>query len=158
MMFISKKYSIVVLLLLICSVELLHGQEVKKNDYDRYDFATMYLGIDLLGIPPDGDAFYLNGSGNTLQPKTIGSQLIPCILIGATHFWGHVDLFVNFPVTVFNLSDNDGFKASYQTGIETGVLLYPWPLRQGKFRPYIGASWSSVSYQQKVEANRKGPV
>ncbi|HLR31432.1 MAG TPA: hypothetical protein VK074_03015 [Fodinibius sp.] len=111
--------------------------------------------MDLLGMPSAGEAFYRPNTNTDVRTYPIGSRVHPRILIGGTHFWGHADFFVTFPITTFRQSQE--LETWYNPGVETGALIYPWRLQQGALRPYVGASWSIINYRQTVSGERRGP-
>lgn len=116
----------------------------------RHRFAQMYLGLDGQ-ISPSGGQFKYRGSDGQVLTGAVPTQLRPRLTIGALHFWGHADLYVTFPVWG-NLNHRlDGEQtASYDTGIETGIHVYPWRLESGKVRPFIGAAFTTSTFRQFI--------
>ena len=122
-----------------------------NNGNTRFSFAQLHVGFDILSIPKsgriptdDGNHFHHN---ETMAPR---------VTIGGTHFWGHADFYVSFPIT--NQGQTYGQnEVFYSPGIETGAKFYPYRLEYYKIRPFIGASWIVSNYQHNVN-NNKGPI
>lgn len=152
-LFISTLFCLV----LTIAVDPIEAQIISDTTHTRYRFAEMYLGLDILHIPESGRAFY-NGrpAGNT-QSLPIEPRTSPRFLIGGTHFWGHADFFISIPTTTFRHSNSRGFTSSYDPGIETGALFYPWALTEHNVRPYASFSWAALHYRQTVRDDRQGP-
>src|SRR5690625_693483 len=140
---------------LACFTSSSFGQSVSENQQSRYNFAEMYIGMDLLGTPSAGETFYRPNTNTDVRSYPIGSRIHPRILIGGTHFWGHADFFVNLPITAFRQSQE--LETRYSPGVETGGLIYPWRLQENALSPYVGASWSMINYRQAVSGDRRGP-
>lgn len=114
----------------------------------RHRFAQMYLGLDAQVVAAGGRFTYRGGDAQLLT-GTVPTQLRPRLTIGALHFWGHADLYVTFPVGSNLTRRPDGEPtASYDTGIETGVRVYPWRLESGRVRPFLGAAFTTSTFRQ----------
>lgn len=140
----------------ICLASNSFSQSASADQRGRYTFAEMYIGLDMLGTPSAGETIYRQNGNTGYETYSISSRIHPRILIGGTHFWRHADFFVHLPVAVIRQPHE--VETRYKPGVETGAFVYPWRLQEGKFRPYIGASWSMMYFRQKVSDNRPGPV
>ena len=115
----------------------------------RFSFAKIYFGLDYLSSN-GGTTAYLN---KNLVATPIGFEgyKAPRLLWGATHFWGHADIYVAFPLGRNTQKVPSPFKKiSFNNSIETGFKIYPSALTPNTLRPYIGASWMPVSFVQQV--------
>lgn len=104
---------------------------IEKQSSQR--FAQLTLGLEAHYIPQGGAA--------GLDQTTLPSQFIPKFHIGGTHFWGHAEFYVTFPLSHFGqkkLTEDEKFF--YSPGIETGAKIYPWRIEKNKVRPYFGIS------------------
>jgi hypothetical protein len=112
-------------------------------------FAATTLGADLL-IPGGGTSTINAGAGT--QQVDFGPAIIPRLSIGGVHFWGHAEFYVTFPLNFLTLQDTPEELTSlnYRQGIETGARVYPFALKPGSVRPFVGASFRLLSFQQQV--------
>lgn len=139
----------------VCNTQ--SAAQVTQNDqHSRFHFAKSYIGLGFQGIPSGGKAFYPTDAVGSTSAFSMGSRLTPRLLIGGIHFWGRTDFFLNIPLTTFTDVSGSGFETTYSTGVETGALFYPWKLDGHGLRPYLGFSWASIEYQQKVTDDQKG--
>ncbi len=108
-------------------------------------FAQLTFGGDLLGIA-GGTVMYQN------QKLDFGATYQPRLTFGGLHFWGHADFFVTFPIGL-RLNNTPDFADKFKNveGLETGFKIYPFALKPGKLRPYVGMSFQSreFSYENK---------
>jgi len=114
----------------------------------RTDFAKMYVGIDAFRTTGGTTQFANNGS---LQTAPFNGTTSARILLGATHFWGHADLYIAIPVLNRQSAQNypAGLRATnYSEGIETGLRVFPWAIEAGKLRPFVGVSFKGISFAQ----------
>lgn len=140
MNFLNKRLIINSFLGLLIS-NYLSAQDWQK----RHQFAESYFGLDMITVPAYGNSFYLD-QGN-LQEFERGSFITPAINIGATHFWGHADLYVSISTASISLN-KDKVKTLTNFGTLTGIRLFPFPKQQNKLRPFIGYKFSPVRYKQ----------
>lgn len=117
-------------------------------------FAQLTLG---------GDVLCATGGQRTFQgvDRTFGPGFQPRFTIGGLHFWGHADFYVTFPLGL-NIQGKPDFasKLRHTEGVETGMKIYPWAIRPGRLRPYVGIGFQPFSFQYKangVEA-KHGPA
>ncbi|HKY37336.1 MAG TPA: hypothetical protein VJN18_15445 [Polyangiaceae bacterium] len=123
-------------------------------------FAVGTLGIEYGALLPGGKVpLPLADGGFARASRPYLSQL--ALQIGAIHFFGHADLFVNIPLIAFKSNaEADGesrqLKASYLAA--TGFRLYPWALTPGSLRPFVISSvmLRRLKYEDGVSA-RKNP-
>lgn len=108
------------------------------SDSSRYRFAQTSIGIDYLVLPSSGHPPVVQGGESSL-PSFQEMRL----RIGGTHFWGHADFYLSFPLARFTTSSSDFFSP----GVETGAKYYPWRMERNALRPFIGASWNVTTYQ-----------
>lgn len=113
--------------------------------YRSTRFAWTTLSSELTLLP--GGRIDLPGSGRTDFAPT----LLPRLSIGGIHFWGHADFYVTFPLPLRkNFSGIPFEEVHYREGIETGARVYPWRLRAGAVRPYVGISFKSLTYGHRL--------
>jgi hypothetical protein len=108
----------------------------------RFAFADTYLGLEVAA--PLGRGTVPIGPG--LAPGTFESTPMPRLMIGGLHFWGHVDFHINVPIGPLRKQvvepASTAARAGVAPGIETGVRWYPWALRDGSLRPFVGTSFA----------------
>ena len=126
---IQSSTLIVFAIVLLCSLECI-GQTYIEGGKTRHRFAQSYIGTQLRFIPSNGSS--ISPAYND-QSKLEGVAQ-STISIGGTHFWGHVDFFINIPVISWTSS-------TYYPRVETGMKLFPWQLEHKKVRPFLGAFW-----------------
>ena len=120
----------------------------------RFRFAQMHLGIDGQYIPPVRGG-YLSEQGEQ-RPLTLPGTYHPRFTIGATHFWGLADLYVSFPLTSIRPKMDEVEDYTVSTNVATGVRVHPLQLRYHWLNPYLGANWSTLSYNQRVNEKIAG--
>jgi hypothetical protein len=119
----------------------------------RTSFAKMYIGMDVqnqLG----GNTQYINPIGNVTNTD-FGGSFTPRFVIGGTHFWGHADFYVAFNLTkpqAQALPNNDFTQLNLSRGVELGLHYYPWAIKEGAIRPYIGLGVESFTYYHGSKA------
>ena len=120
----------------------------------RFRFAQMHLGVDGQYIPPVRSG-YLSATGEQ-RLFTVPGTYHPRFTIGATHFWGLVDLYVSFPLASIRPKVNEVEDYTVSTNVTTGARVHPLQLRYHRLNPYVGAAWSTLSYNQRVNAQLSG--
>ena len=120
----------------------------------RFRFAQMHLGIDGQYIPPV-QAGYLSATGEQ-RPFTTPGTYHPRFTIGATHFWGLMDFYVSFPLKTIRPKAAEVQDYSVSTNVTTGVRVHPLQLHYHRLNPYVGAAWSTLSYNQQVNEQLSG--
>lgn len=123
-------------------------EEMKKNT----DFAKLTLGIDILVL--QGATTHINS-----VPYNIHNQFVPRLTLGGSHFWGHADFYVSFPLTSIPGKKSSTFeKVKMTESVETGFKVYPYAMKPGRFSPYIGMSFQPFvfTYLLKDEPHRFG--
>ena len=136
---------ILIMYLALLSVRLLAQVEIdtvyRLEKIERStSFASLTLGLDML----------LTGHGSYSldnQPIEATKKLTPRINIGGTHFWGHADFYVTFPLG-FTLGKRGSEHGGYQylEGVETGAKVYPWAMKPNRLTPYVGISFQPMSF------------
>jgi hypothetical protein len=136
-------------LLLLCGLiglNLLSAQPYVEGGQTRHRFAQLTLGGDLLYTPAAGQLSYL-GEDEGVE-ATFPATLTPRLMVGGTHFWGHVDFYVAF--SLLNLlpeAVGPGAELSRHPGIETGLKLYPWRIERDRVVPFVGAALGTPRLQ-----------
>lgn len=114
--------------------------QVYLQKQSQHRFAQLTLGLETQYIPKGGTAL-------------LGEQPFPAMYlskfhIGGTHFWGHTEFYVSFPITNFGEAklepQNEFF---FSPGIETGAKVYPWRIEKNKIRPYLGAAYAIYDFR-----------
>lgn len=137
-----KKQLLLFLICVLLTVNLT-GQDLKK----RHSFARSYFGLDLSLLPSPGQSVYLNQEGAPTS-FDLAPALVPGINIGGTHFWGHADFYISITTSPIQLADSPVFQ-QYRLGVFTGLRVYPWQLKTGKLRPFVGYKFSPIRYFQQ---------
>jgi hypothetical protein len=132
------------------------AQHSPEYTHTRFHFAEAYMGLGFQSSPAAGKAFYPAATAGNTSSIALQPRFTPRLLIGATHFWGRANFFINIPLTTFTKSNDAGFTTSFNPGIETGALLYPWKLNGHGLHPYVGFSWAAIDYRQTVGNSQKG--
>ncbi|RIV21523.1 hypothetical protein DYU11_19160 [Fibrisoma montanum] len=120
----------------------------------RFRFAQMHLGFDGQYIPPIRSG-YLSATGEQ-RPFTVPGTYHPRFTIGATHFWGLVDLYVSFPLTSLGPKVPEVQEYNVSTNVTTGARVHPLQLRYHRLNPYVGASWATLAYNQRINEQLAG--
>lgn len=123
----------------------IHAQ-VYLEKKSRHRFAQMNFGLDVQsGF--GGESSYVNENGE-INSFSMPSQINSRFIIGGTHFWGHADFYIAFPL-FSNTMELEQQKLQFNTGIETLFKYYPKQIQEGKIRPYIGTGFSFYSFNQE---------
>lgn len=145
----SKNFTLLCLMLLS---QLVFTQAIVIDSVYTYQkiekstsFASLTLGADILTL---GQAStMLNG-----QKSTFPTQTMPRLNVGGTHFWGHADFYVTFPLGLsFGLGEAAVRDYKYTEGVETGAKFYPWAMKNGRLTPYVGISFQPVSFKYALK-------
>jgi hypothetical protein len=96
----------------------------------RHRFAQSYVGTQVRFFPSAGSSI----SPSIKDLSELENVMQSSITIGGTHFWGHVDFFINIPIISWS-------STTYRPRVETGAKVYPWRIESGKIRPFLGAHW-----------------
>ncbi len=129
----------------------LFAQDIKPDSLlhfeKRFSFAKMYVGLE--GISTTGGNTTILANSNTFENKSFKGYFFPRLIWGATHFWGHSDIYVAFPLSSYNKTAPLGISnLNYNLGVETGVKIYPFKLIENTIRPYFGMAWNISGFQQ----------
>lgn len=129
------------LIVVFVSIIAAKAQPYIEGGNTRHRFAQLNIGLDTRLYPSVGSqSAKLNNVGG-LEKYELETQAETRLIIGGTHFWGHTDFFVAFPIYALN-------KSGFLPSIETGAKIYPWPIQRNKVRPYLGTSFWVTSYKQ----------
>ncbi|MEM6771605.1 MAG: hypothetical protein AAF597_13560, partial [Bacteroidota bacterium] len=90
-----------------------------------------------------------------LEKMDFGTAFTPQLSIGGTHFWGHADFQITFPLGGPTFRET-GREVQALPGVETIAKWYPWRIELGKVRPYLGTSLQSFYYRQKDDNQEFG--
>lgn len=102
---------------------LLQAQNFDYQPHTRHRFAQSNMGLE------------------EMLTQTDQSLAQTAIIIGGTHFWGHADFEISIPLN----KPNNGFSR----GVSTRGKYFPWALKNGGIRPYIGLGWQINSYREE---------
>lgn len=106
----------------------------------RHRFAQMHLGLELKTFPFQGQNQSQTTNGQWIDSNFSGPTEAK-IIMGGTHFWGHADFYISFPIV---RAGNDQFS----TGVETAARIYPWLIRKNKIRPFAGFGHLPMRFKQ----------
>ncbi len=117
-------------LLIIWSINSIYAQSYITNK-NKYHFAQGAMGLDFQYISRTGVTHTLqNGTKKEYQ---FGGYLVPKIVIGGLHFWGHADIAFSFPVG--NVGKKEDSLAINFSDFEIMTFkYYPWAIRKNKIR------------------------
>lgn len=146
-----------VVLVVLCGAPSAGAQPYADGEENRFRFAQLNLGLELAYLPGTTET-YVPAEGGDFDRRSLRRRLLPRLVVGGYHFWGHADFYVAFPVASLPLGGSGArVDASLSPGIETGARVYPWPLRHGAIRPFVGASWAVGDFEHKSTAGT-GPT
>lgn len=120
----------------------LEGQVTDTLMRTRHRFAQSTVGLDFQYGDPAAEKEHQLLNGNLVAKNSSTPLSAMRLLIGGTHFWGHADFYLAFPI----MRDK---AANFSSGVETGGRFYPWPIRQQAIRPFAGISLNEQFYRQK---------
>ena len=150
---IFSKITFLLLISFRISAQMSKEDSVKFYEH-RFAFAKMYVGLEMYGSTSSGTTSVLTGT--TTSPISFDGFRAPRIIWGATHFWGHADIFVAFPIGSNTQTPQAPLTyTNFTEDVETGFKIYPSALRPNTIRPYIGASWLPVSYRQQSQGDKE---
>lgn len=145
-----------VLIFLISKICAQNDSLQHNGKRQRLDFAKMYL---------EGGGTYLSAfTGKQLMNEQLSSfehssTLNPYFTWGAFHFWGHTEFYVTFPLSQIPLHmGNDEHGHQLRHSVATGARIYPWAMKEGKLRPYIGANWGALEFRQQLKPDENQPL
>jgi hypothetical protein len=138
---IRLKYYLLLFLCLLISLRV-NAQDIESIKRTRHRFAQSTIGLDFQYGLRDSQQEYQLLEGGLKEKNTLASLSSLRLLIGGTHFWGHADFYLAFPI----IRDR---AAMFFTGIETGGRIYPWPIRHYAVRPFMGVAFNEQFYKQK---------
>lgn len=150
----AQKIKTIVFCIFFIAIPHLHAQSA--SDDQRFSFAQMNFGIDVLGSVVQGSTSYLDSEGQ-LQGLSLSPTFRPRLLIGATHFWGHADFQIAIPVYLPSI-EKENQEVNISPRVETIFKAYPFGMQNGGIRPYIGFSVAPFTLLQnnKNEENGQG--
>ncbi|MFM2392211.1 MAG: hypothetical protein RLZZ546_188 [Bacteroidota bacterium] len=116
-------------------------EDMKKS----VSFAMLTLGGDVLTLP--GGKMSINNENVNLP-----SSLVPRFTIGGTHFWGHADFYVHFPLGI-SFNKTPSFASSYNLfeEVETGAKFYPWAMKPKRLVPFVGISFQPFIFRTELK-------
>lgn len=141
-------------LLLVFISKIMGAQPYVDGGKTRHRFAQMTLGVDYRFYSNRDTETFKFAEHGLLQSYQLKEMNELRMIIGGTHFWGHADFFVAFPVIASR-------KTEFSSGVETGMKLFPWRLQNKKLRPFLGMSWLPTSFQQgdgAIQTKHQSPV
>lgn len=120
----------------------------------RLDFAKTYFEAGGTYISAfEGKQLIHNRESTFEHPATLN----PYITWGAFHFWGHTEFYVTFPLSPLNLNKSSETSHQLLNSVATGARLYPWSMKEGNIRPYIGANWGALDFKQIQKPDENQP-
>ena len=135
----------------MCSL-FLRAQDWTK----RHQFAKTYVGVSQYIVNDLSPGNYINEDGS-IQRFAKNGFITPSINIGATHFWGHADLYVSISTKDIKFGE-DELENSYRLGTFTGLRVYPLASKINTIRPYVGYKFSPFRYRQKNSLNQESKL
>lgn len=137
---------LMLLALLLAVPQLLSAQSYVDGGNTRHRFAQITLGASHRLYPGGGTQWRTDAANPAagLQAEAFAPHQSTRLVIGGTHFWGHADFLVSFPI----LQSQTG----YTERIETSFRYMPWRVESGKIRPYVGLSHQVTAYRKGAGA------
>ncbi len=123
------------------------GFSQTENLVKRYTFARSYFGVDVQVFPFSEKGYFLDES-ESVQSYDRSGFVIPSINIGATHFWGHADFFINIGTTSLPFAQ-DTVANSYRFGAITGLRVFPSAPKENSVRPFAGYKFTPFRFSQE---------
>lgn len=110
----------------------------------QHRFAQSYIGFNTQIMPAGGRLSLAN------QDQQIPSIILPRFTIGGLHFWGKWDFNMNFPLARFRQERLDeNHDVDFNIGGDLSARYYPWRLKYGKPRPFVGISFNETTLKLK---------
>jgi hypothetical protein len=146
-----------IITLLLSFFTTIWAQDTPRID-SVYTWKKLNRSLSFAQLTYGGDLLMLSGATRTRngQSADLPATFMPRATIGGMHFWGHADFYVTFPLFVsFSESQAGIRKYRLRESVETGMKVYPWALRPGKVRPYVGISFQpfTFGYEEVGNAN-----
>ena len=146
-----NKFKLCITIGLVCSL-FLRAQDWTK----RHQFAKTYFGVSQYIVNDLSPGNCINEDGS-IQRFAKNGFITPSINIGATHFWGHADLYVSISTKDIKFGE-DELENSYRLGTFTGLRVYPLASKINTIRPYVGYKFSPFRYRQKNSLNQESKL
>lgn len=108
------------------------AQPYVEGGNTRHRFAQLTIGAN--STWRIGQSEFQTNNASTIQPEAFVPEGNHRLIIGGTHFWGHADFYVAFPLIHTGENRQKG-------DIETGFRYLPWRLECTRLRPYAGFSY-----------------
>ena len=134
--------SLILLLILLVFMPKGQAQDWEK----RHAFAKSYFGLSNIILPNLQNGSFLDAN-NSIATFGRSGFLSPAVNIGATHFWGHADLYVSINTAPIKFGDDD-LENSIYMGTFTGLRVFPLKSKTNSIRPYLGYKFSPFRYKQ----------
>lgn len=128
----------VVLALALLTHAAAEAQPYIEGGKTRHRFAQLNVGVDV-GVNPGANSQSWSNQPGGWESSALPNQMMSRLIIGGTHFWGHADFFVAFPV--YQLQTQ-----GYRERVESGFRFFPKPIENNKFRPYLGISHRAMTF------------
>ncbi len=126
-----------------------------------YTYKKLNRSLSFAQMTFGGDVLCLTGGKTTSNSnrQSFGASTMPRLTIGGLHFWGHADFYVSFPLGI-HIGSKPGFSSKFRhaESVETGMKIYPFAIRPGRLRPYVGISFQpfQFGYQLRDEDAPEG--
>jgi len=139
------KYAWFILVFILMFADKINAQ-IYVEKQSRHRFAQSTFGIDFFGNA-GVKTNYLNAEGQ-LEALDFDYMNTTRLIIGGTHFWGHADFAVIFPLSSGKY-EKDGQKVRFGSSIETSFKYFPWRIKHHRVAPYVGVSLTGYFFQQE---------
>jgi len=127
-------------ILIFFLVGFLNAQPYVEGGNTRHRFAQLNLGVNYRFLSNENTKSY-EFTNNDYFSKQLNNQNELGVIIGGTHFWGHADFYVLFPIASWG-------NGNFSSGVETGLKIYPWRIENKKIRPFVGTSLNAISFKE----------
>jgi len=135
-------------LCLLLAAQPLLAQPYVEGGKTRHRFAQLNLGTDFGVLPAGNTRSWAQQTDGSWANTGLPAQSMTRLIVGGTHFWGHADFFIAFPVWQQQ-------SQGYRERVESGFRFFPWRIEQSKIRPYAGFSHRALVFSAGDGADKK---
>jgi len=135
-------------------IGFIKAQPYVEGGKTRFRFAQLNVGFDYRIILSKGSESSSPSPSGILERFELKNKSDARLIIGGTHFWGHADFYMVFPLASFG-------KNGFSIAEEIGAKYFPWRIESRKIRPYIGLAVLTMDFKQGngvSQARSKYPV
>ncbi len=120
----------------------------------QHRFAQTHVGLGYMYHPSGGNIHWR--SGDEVLSGPLPSIHYPQFRLGGLHFWGHLDFVMHFSIPFGprkSLSETAEFQ--WHNAGDLAIHYYPWAIRHGKIRPFVGVTGSGFRFVYANEGRER---